>query len=73
MRNSLVIGIVLIALGAGILGYRQLTYTTSEQVLKIGPITATQEKEHTISFPAVLGWALLAAGISVILVNRGRK
>lgn len=73
MKHSLVVGIVLIALGAGILGYRQLTYTTTEQVLKIGPISATAEKEHTINFPAVLGWALLAAGISVIIINRGRK
>jgi hypothetical protein len=73
MKSSLVIGIVLIALGAGILGYRQLTYTTTEEVLKIGPISATAEKEHTINFPAVLGWVLLAGGIGVIVFSRGRK
>jgi hypothetical protein len=70
MRNSLVVGVVLILLGAAILGYRQFTYTTNEQVLKIGPIVATQEKEHVFNFPAIIGWALLAAGISVVLVNR---
>jgi hypothetical protein len=70
MKQSLIIGIVLILLGAGILGYRQFTYTTNEQVLKIGPVVATTEKEHTVNFPAILGWVLLAAGISVILVGR---
>ena len=70
MKNSLVVGIVLVVLGAAVLGYRQLTYTTTEEVLKIGPITATSEKEHTINFPAVLGWVLVVGGIGVIIFSR---
>ena len=73
MKNSLVVGIVLVVLGAAVLGYRQFTYTTNEEVLKVGPITATAEKERTINFPAVLGWVLVVGGIGVIIFGGSRK
>ena len=41
MKPILLIGIVLIGLGGAVLGYEQYSYTTSEQVLQIGSITAT--------------------------------
>jgi hypothetical protein len=70
MKNSLAVGVVLIVLGAAVLGWRQFSYTTTEQVFQIGPIVATAEKEHTINFPAILGWLLVAGGVGVILVGR---
>lgn len=73
MKNALVIGIVLIALGAGFLGYDHYTYTTREQVLQIGPITATAEKDHTVSFPPVLGWLLVGGGICLLIFGISKK
>ena len=73
MKNSLAVGIVLVVLGAAVLGYRQFTYTTNEEVLKIGPVTATAEKEHTINFPAILGWVLVVGGIGVIVFGGSKK
>lgn len=70
MKNALAVGVVLIVLGAAVLGWRQFSYTTTETVFQLGPIVATAEKEHTINFPAVLGWLLVAGGVGVILVGR---
>jgi hypothetical protein len=60
------IGIALIVIGAAVLGYDHYSYTTTEQVLQIGPITATAEKTHTVSFPPIIGWLLVAGGAGVL-------
>ena len=63
----------MIVLGAAVLGYDHYTYTTTEQVLKIGPLTATAEKPHTISFPPILGWLLVVAGAGVLIFGSRSK
>ena len=40
MKNSIIAGIASVILGAALLGYGYFNYTTTEEVLKIGPITA---------------------------------
>lgn len=66
MKPLVLIGIALIVIGAAILGYDHYSYTTTEQVLQIGPLTATAEKTHTVSFPPILGWLLVAGGAGVL-------
>ena len=73
MKNTLVIGIALIIIGAAVLGYDHYSYTTQEQVLQIGPITATAEKTHTVSFPPILGWLLVGGGICVLVFGISKK
>jgi hypothetical protein len=73
VKNLLVTGIVIALLGAGMLIYQGITYTTKEEVLKIGPITAIADKEHTIGFPPLVSWALLAAGIGLIIAGARKK
>jgi hypothetical protein len=73
MKNILITGIVIALLGAGMLIYQGFSYTTKEEVLKIGPITATAEKEKTIGFPPILGWAMLAGGIGLIVYGARKK
>jgi hypothetical protein len=65
MKNILILGVALIVMGAGVLGYHY-TYTTEETILQIGPITATAEREHTVSFPPILGWLLIGGGAGVL-------
>jgi hypothetical protein len=72
MKSNLILGIALIVIGAAVLGYDHYSYTTREEVLKIGPIVATADKTHTVYLPAILGWLLVAGGIGVIVVG-GRK
>ena len=74
MKNSIIAGIALVIIGAALLAYGQFNYTTTEEVLKIGPITAQAERTHTVWFPPILGWLLVGGGICVIAFGAfGRK
>ena len=74
MKASRILGIALIVLGAAILGYHHFSYTTTETILQIGPLTATAEKGHTVSFPPILGWLLMGGGVCVLVIGaRSRK
>lgn len=66
MKPILILGIALIIAGAGVLGYEHYSYTTTEQVLKIGPVTATAERTHTVWFPPILGWLLIGGGLCAV-------
>ena len=48
---SMLIGIVLIALGMIALVYQGITYTTREKVVDLGPLKITAQKEKTILGP----------------------
>jgi hypothetical protein len=73
MKSTFIIAIALIVLGALVLGYDQYTYTTTEEVLKIGPITATAEKTHTVALPAILGWLLIGGGVCAFVFGSMSK
>ena len=60
----IVVGIVLILLGGAVVGYEQYSYTSTDQVLKIGSITATAEQKHTVMLPPVLGWLMIFGGVA---------
>jgi hypothetical protein len=62
MKNILILGVALIVMGAAVLGYDHYSYTTTENILQIGPITATAERTHTVSLPPILGWLLIVGG-----------
>ena len=62
MKATLITGIVLIVLGAAILGFDHYSYTTSDKILQIGPLTATAQRTHTVSLPPILGWLLIGGG-----------
>jgi hypothetical protein len=69
MKPAVLVGVVLIVLGAVFLGYKGFTYTTTEEVLKVGPITASAQREKTVSIPPIVGWVVLGAGIVLVLVG----
>jgi len=69
MKPIMILGIVLIIIGAIALGYHGITYTTHEKVLKIGPIEATQEVKKTIPLPPILGGSFLAGGIVLVILG----
>lgn len=73
MKSSLIAAIALIVLGAAVLGYDHFTFTTKEQVVKIGPLEATAERKRTVSFPPLLGWMLVAGGVCMLILARSRK
>jgi len=69
MKPIMLVGIVLILLGAAVLAYHGITYTTREKILQIGPVEATKKTSRTIILPPVLGGAALAAGIALMIVG----
>lgn len=62
MKATLIIGIALIVMGAAILGFDHYSYTTTDKILQIGPLTATAQQTHTVSLPPILGWLLIGGG-----------
>ena len=62
MKTILILGVALIVIGAAVLGYDHYSYTTKENILQIGPITATAERTHTVSLPPIFGWLLIGGG-----------
>jgi hypothetical protein len=72
MKSTLIIGVVLILMGAAMLAYEQFSYRTRETVLEVGPLKATAERTKTVALPPILGWALIGGG-AVVLVFSARS
>jgi uncharacterized membrane protein len=68
MKPLMILGIVLILLGAAGLVVQGITYTTREKVVDIGGLQVTAEKEKTIPIPLIAGGVVLAGGIAVVVV-----
>ena len=73
MKPALLIGLVLLLLGAAVLAYRQFSYKTQETVLDIGPLKATAERTRTVPLPPIIGWALIGGGALVLVVHARAK
>jgi hypothetical protein len=72
MASLRIVGIALLVLGILALAYQGITYTKTEKVLEVGPITATKETKKTIPLPPVLGGVAVVGGI-VLLVAGARR
>ena len=72
MKTITVLGIVLIAVGLGALAYQGITYTSRENIVNIGPIHATADRQKTIPLPPVLGIGAVGGGV-VLLIGSMRK
>ena len=73
MKTILILGVALIVLGAAVLGYDHYSYTTKENILRIGPISATAERTHTISLPPFIGWLLIGGGACLLVFGAWSK
>ncbi len=69
MKRIGLLGIALIIIGAIALAYQGITYTTREKVLDIGPIQAPKKSEKEIPLPPIIGGAMLAAGIALVVTG----
>lgn len=73
MKAIFIVGITLVLLGGAVLGYDHYSYTTTEKILQIGPITATAEETHRVSLPPVLGWLLIVGGACAVAFGAWKK
>jgi hypothetical protein len=67
-----VIAVLLIVLGLVALAYGGITMTTRDKVVDLGPLEVTQEEEHRLPLPPVVGGVAVAAGI-ILLVAGAKK
>ncbi|MDO9110434.1 MAG: DUF3185 domain-containing protein [Desulfatirhabdiaceae bacterium] len=70
MKPTLLIAIILIAIGIVAFGYQGITYTTKENVVDIGPLKVTAEKTKTLPLPPIVGAIALVGGIVLLVVGR---
>ena len=60
MKAALIIGVLLVVLGAAALVHRHFSYTTREKVLQIGPFQATADTEKRVEIPPLISVAAIA-------------
>jgi hypothetical protein len=68
MKPTMIIGIVLILLGAIGLVVQGITYTTREKLVDVAGIQISAETQKTVPVPLIAGGVALAAGIAVVVV-----
>ena len=69
MKPVILVGLLLIVLGLVALAYKGITYTTQEEVAKLGPLEAKVEREKTIPLPPILGGLALASGLVLVVIG----
>lgn len=73
MKPIILVGILLVVLGALALAYQGISYTRQEKVLDIGPIHATAEKHERIPLPPILGGLVLVGGVALLVTGARQK
>lgn len=63
-------GLVLIVIGILLMAYTGFNYVTTEKVVDLGPIQINQEKNHPVQWSPIVGAALLAGGIIMVIVAK---
>ena len=72
MKSATILGIALIILGVVAFAYQGITYTTRENVIDVGPLHVTSEKQETIPLTPIVGGLALIGGI-VLLIGGSRR
>ena len=68
MKPTIIVGIVLIVLGAAGLVVQTISYTSREKVVDVAGIQISADTRKTIPVPLIVGGLALAAGIAVVIV-----
>jgi uncharacterized membrane protein len=73
MRPAGIFGIILIAVGIVLLAYGGYTsFTTKENVAKLGPIEINRQQEHPVPIGPIAGGVCLVGGIILVLTGNRR-
>ncbi len=74
MRNTplLALGVILVVIGVAAFTWQNISCTTRETVVDVGPVKVMADKEHALPLSPILGGVALAGGV-VLIVMSGRK
>jgi uncharacterized membrane protein len=70
MRNSMLIGVVLVVLGIAGLIVQNVKFTETKKVVDIGPLQVTSEEKHNVPIPTIAGIAAIVAGLGLVIASR---
>lgn len=70
MSAARIVGVLLILVALMSFIWGGISYTSEEQVLDVGPIEATAERQETIPLPPIIGGIALIAGIVLLVAGR---
>lgn len=73
MKTSIVVGVLLVVLGAAALVYKGFSFTQEETVVQLGSLKATAEVEKDVVVPDVLGIVAIVAGIALVALGARKK
>ena len=73
MKPIMMVGILLVVVGALALAYQGITYTHQKDVINVGPIHATTDEQERIPLPPILGGLTLAGGIALLIAGARQK
>jgi hypothetical protein len=73
MRALAIIGVLLIILGIGALGFQSITYFTMERVVDAGPLQIDVQRPHTFVFNPVASAVAIGAGLVLVIVGARSK
>lgn len=74
MKPTSILGIILIVVGVIALAYGGYTsFTTKENVAKVGPLEINKQSEHPVPIGPIVGGVCLAGGLVLVLVGAGRR
>jgi len=70
MRNLMLIGVVLVALGIAGLVVQNVQFTETKKVLDVGPLQIRSEEQHNVSIPTIAGVLAVIAGLGMVFAAR---
>lgn len=73
MRVHLIVGVLLIVIGAFLLAYQGIEYSEKEKVADLGPLEVTTTETERFDVPPIVGGAVLAGGVLVLVLGGRRR
>ena len=73
MNGIVIVGILLLLIGAFVLVNEGFTYTDKDKVLDIGPIEAHTKSRKTVPISPVIGGLALVGGIAIVVMGARKK
>lgn len=73
MKTTTFIAIILIVLGIVAFAYQGITYTTTENVVNIGPLQVSAQKTKTLPLSPILGAIALIGGIGLLVIGKKKS